>query len=71
MYSGFDTGEDTYQPPAEDGSKVQVKVDPKSNRLQLLEPFQPWDGKDFVSITHSVVLLVCLLTCFLCVRVTA
>jgi hypothetical protein len=48
-YRGFDLGENTYQPPAEDGRGVSVKVDPKSNRLQILEPFQPWDGKDLVS----------------------
>ena len=41
---GFDPGEETYQAPA--GSKVDVKVDPNSQRLQLLAPFQSWDGKD-------------------------
>lgn len=25
---------------------MKVDVDPKSNRLQLLEPFDKWDGKD-------------------------
>lgn len=43
---GFDPGQDTYQAPVEDGSKVTVSVDPKSDRLQLLEPFKKWDGKD-------------------------
>lgn len=42
---GFDAGEETYQAPG-DPSKVKVDVDPKSLRLQLLEPFKPWDGKD-------------------------
>merc|ERR1712071_462201 len=42
---GFDAGEETYQAPG-DSSAAQVDVDPKSLRLQLLEPFQPWDGKD-------------------------
>lgn len=42
---GFDPGQDTYQFPG-DPSKVRVDVDPKSARLQLLEPFQSWDGKD-------------------------
>jgi aconitate hydratase len=37
-----------YDAPAADGSKVEVIVDPKSPRLQLLQPFQPWDGRDFV-----------------------
>ena len=43
---GFDPGQDTYQPPPADGSSVKVQVDPKSNRLQLLTPFDKWDGKD-------------------------
>ncbi len=36
-----------YQSPAEDGSNIEVIVDPNSDRLQLLEPFPAWDGKDF------------------------
>ena len=36
-----------YQAPAEDGGGIAVEVDPASNRLQLLEPFAPWDGQDF------------------------
>ena len=36
-----------YQPPAEDGSGVEIDVAPDSQRLQLLEPFAPWDGNDF------------------------
>jgi len=44
---GFDPGRDTYQAPPKDRSSVQVEVDPKSQRLQLLEPFAPFDGKDF------------------------
>ena len=43
---GFDVEDNGYQAPAEDGSKVVVKVDPASDRLQLLTPFDPWDGKD-------------------------
>jgi aconitate hydratase len=42
---GFDPGEETYQAPAGGGSG-EVAVDPNSNRLQLLEPFDKWDGKD-------------------------
>uniref|UniRef100_A0A8C7P3U6 Aconitate hydratase, mitochondrial n=1 Tax=Oncorhynchus mykiss TaxID=8022 RepID=A0A8C7P3U6_ONCMY len=42
----FDPGQDTYQhPPAESGS-VMVDVSPTSTRLQLLEPFDKWNGKD-------------------------
>ncbi|KIZ04123.1 aconitase 2, partial [Monoraphidium neglectum] len=45
---GFDAGADTYQAPPEPStrSSVKVDVDPASSRLQLLEPFKPWDGKD-------------------------
>lgn len=43
---GFDPGVDTYQAPPPDGTKIQVQVDSKSNRLQLLTPFDKWDGKD-------------------------
>lgn len=48
---GFDPGENTYQAPPPDGSKLQVDVDPKSQRLQLLEPFAKWDGKDYKELT--------------------
>lgn len=47
---GFDQGENGFIPPAEDGSKVEVIVNPQSERLQLLKPFEPWDGKDFVDL---------------------
>ena len=43
---GFDPGADTYQAPAADASSAAVAVDPASNRLQLLTPFDEWDGKD-------------------------
>ncbi len=44
---GFDVQDPGYQPPAEDGSQVEIEVKPDSERLQLLEPFEPWDGEDF------------------------
>ncbi|WP_143961547.1 aconitate hydratase [Litoribacter populi] len=43
---GFAVEDAGYQGPAEDGSRVSVIVDPQSDRLQLLEPFQPWEGTD-------------------------
>ncbi|CAG8745964.1 8132_t:CDS:2, partial [Racocetra persica] len=43
---GYDPGEDTYQYPPKDHVSVQVQVDPKSSRLQLLQPFSKWSGKD-------------------------
>jgi len=48
---GFDAGVDTYQPPPkEGGAALTVDVDPKSNRLQLLSPFDKWDGKDYIDL---------------------
>jgi len=44
---GFDPGRDTFVAPPSDGSQVQVKVNPSSERLQLLEPFPAWDGSDY------------------------
>lgn len=46
--SGFSVDDAGYQAPAADGSDVQVVVKPDSNRLQLLDPFQPWDGKNLL-----------------------
>ena len=43
---GYAVEDAGYQAPAEDGSKVEVKVDPKSARLQLLDPFAAWEGID-------------------------
>ena len=43
---GFAVEDAGYQAPAEDGSKVEVKVSPSSDRLQLLDPFAAWEGID-------------------------
>jgi len=43
---GYDPGRDTYQAPPEDRSSVQVAVSPTSDRLQILEQFPAWNGKD-------------------------
>lgn len=43
---GFDVEDAGFQAPAEDGSSVTVVVSPDSARLQLLEPFQAWEGTD-------------------------
>ena len=47
---GYDAGNDTFIAPPADGSKITVAVDPKSSRLQLLEPFAPWDGEDYLEL---------------------
>jgi len=43
---GFEVEDNGYLAPVEDGTGLEVKVAPDSNRLQLLEPFQPWDGEN-------------------------
>ncbi len=43
---GFAVEDNGYQAPAEDGSGVEIIVKPTSDRLQLLEPFTPWDNKE-------------------------
>jgi aconitate hydratase len=51
---GFAVDDNGYQAPAEDGSKVVVKVAPDSSRLQLLEPFTSWNG---LNITGAKLLI--------------
>ncbi|MGO4770789.1 aconitate hydratase [Flavobacterium sp. W22_SRS_FK3] len=43
---GFDVKDPGFQEPALDGSGVQVVVSPTSERLQLLAPFDAWNGKN-------------------------
>jgi aconitate hydratase len=47
---GFDVEDAGYQAPAEDGSSVEVKVNPESERLQLLTPFAEWDGNNYAGL---------------------
>jgi len=44
--AGFEVEENGYVAPREDGSSVEVIVKSDSERLQLLDPFTPWDGKN-------------------------
>ncbi|TBR20112.1 MAG: aconitate hydratase, partial [Chitinophagaceae bacterium] len=43
---GFSVEDAGYQAPSTDGSKIQVIVDASSKRLQLLQPFEAWQGTD-------------------------
>nr|WP_309755707.1 aconitate hydratase [Flavobacterium sp.] len=45
---GFDVEDPGFQAPAADGSGIQVSVSDTSERLQLLAPFLPWDGKNIL-----------------------
>jgi len=47
---GFVFSAEGYQAPPADASSVKVLVDPQSDRLALLEPFAPWDGRDFLGL---------------------
>jgi aconitate hydratase len=51
---GFYAEDPGFQAPSEDGSGVQIVVSPTSERLQLLAPFSPWDGKN---ITNAKLLI--------------
>ncbi len=44
---GFATGEAGYEAPAADGAGIEVDLPPNSERLQILQPFPKWDGRDF------------------------
>ena len=48
--AGFAVEDAGFQAPAANGSGIQVIVSPNSDRLQLLEPFQPWGGTDIMGL---------------------
>ncbi|HET6205149.1 MAG TPA: aconitate hydratase [Planctomycetota bacterium] len=47
---GFVRDERGYDPPADDPDSVEIAIPPGSERIQRLEPFAPWDGKDFLEM---------------------
>ena len=47
---GFAVEDAGFEAPAADGSNVEVIVAPDSDRLQILEPFNEWDGKNFTDL---------------------
>jgi len=48
--NGYAVEDAGYEAPAEDGSDIEVVVDPNSERLQLLTPFKAWDGNDLTGL---------------------
>jgi len=46
----FDVKDRGYQAPAKNGDKIEVAVNPKSDRLQVLTPFEPWNEKDLTGL---------------------
>ena len=57
---GFEVEDAGYLEPVKDGSHINVVVNEKSERLQLLEPFKPWDGQN---ITNARLLIKALGKC--------
>jgi aconitate hydratase len=48
--NNFDSGHRRYVAPSGDGAKIELKIDPKSERLQAMQPWPAWDGKDFLNM---------------------
>ena len=48
--NGFAVEDLGYQPPSQNGSSIEVKVNPNSERLELLTPFEPWDGENITGM---------------------
>ena len=48
--NGFEVKDAGFKAPAEDGSAIVVQIAENSNRLQALEPFAPWNGKDISGV---------------------
>jgi aconitate hydratase len=48
--NGFDVKDAGYQAPAKDGRTINVIIRPDSDRLQMLTPFNPWNGEDYTAL---------------------
>jgi aconitate hydratase A / 2-methylisocitrate dehydratase len=46
----FESRRERYIAPPADGRSIDLAVDPKSERLQLLQPWAAWDGEDFLGM---------------------
>tara|TARA_Y100000996_G_scaffold113485_1_gene84113 strand:+ start:7801 stop:10068 length:2268 start_codon:yes stop_codon:yes gene_type:complete len=47
---GFEVEENGYLEPVKDGKDVIVNIANQSERLQVLTPFKPWDGKNLINL---------------------
>ena len=47
---GFEVEDAGYNPPADDGSGIEIVVNPTSERLQILTPFAPWNGENITGM---------------------
>ena len=48
--TGFDPGQASYIAPPDDGSDIEIVVDPNSQRLQVMNPWPAWEGNDFTDM---------------------
>ena len=49
--AGFDVEDNGFLDPSEfDGNNIEIKIDQNSKRLQLLQPFEPWSGKNIKNV---------------------
>jgi len=48
--NGFDVKDLGYQKPVDDGGNIKVEINPSSERLQKLSPFEKWDGEDLKNL---------------------
>jgi len=48
--NGFEVKDLGYQAPSSEGSSIDITINPDSKRLQLLTPFDPWDGENITGI---------------------
>ena len=46
----FASGTSSYEAPPADGSAIELTVDPNSERIELLQPWEPWDGADLIDM---------------------
>jgi aconitate hydratase len=46
----FETRRDRYIAPPEDGRNIEINVAPDSERIQLMQPWPAWDGRDFLDM---------------------
>ena len=51
---GFLVSNDVYIPPSENPDSIQVLIDPNSERLEKLEPFDEWNGEDFENLAVMI-----------------
>jgi aconitate hydratase len=52
--NGFLISNDVYIAPSENPDLIEVMIDPNSERLQKLEPFEEWNGKDFENLVIMI-----------------